>query len=51
MKTIINWFIDNTVASNLLMMVFIVGGIVSFMNTRQEEFPSIETGAIQVNVP
>lgn len=51
MKTIINWFIDNTVASNLLMMVFIVGGIVSFMNTRQEEFPSIETGTIQVNVP
>ncbi len=51
MKTAINWFIDNPVASNLLMMVFIVGGIVSFMNTRQEEFPSIETGTIQVNVP
>lgn len=51
MKTVINWFIDNTVASNLLMMVFVVGGILAFMNTRQEEFPSIETGTIQVNVP
>ncbi len=51
MKTVINWFIDNTVASNLLMMVFIVGGIISFSSLRQEEFPSIETGTIQVNVP
>jgi len=51
MKTVINWFIDNPVASNLLMMVLIVGGIVSFANTRQEEFPNIETGTIQVNVP
>ncbi len=51
MKTAINWFINNPVASNLFMMLFIVGGIISFMNTRQEEFPSIETGTIQVNVP
>lgn len=51
MKTIIYWFVDNPIASNLLMMVFIVGGIASFMNTRQEEFPSIETGIIQINVP
>lgn len=51
MRTIIYWFIDNPIASNLLMMVFIVAGTVSFMNTRQEEFPSIETGTIQINVP
>lgn len=51
MKHVINWFIDNIVAANLFMMVFLVGGIIAFINTRQEEFPSIETGMIQVNVP
>lgn len=51
MKGIIYWFIDNPIASNLLMMVFIVAGVVSFVNTRQEEFPSIETGTIQINIP
>lgn len=51
MRTIVYWFIDNPIASNLLMMVFLVSGTLSFMNTRQEEFPSIETGTIQVNVP
>jgi multidrug efflux pump subunit AcrB len=51
MRTVVTWFIDNPIASNLLMMVFLVAGTLSFINTRQEEFPSIETGTIQVNVP
>jgi len=51
MKPIIAWFVRNTVASNLLMVVMIVGGIIAFSNTRQEEFPNIETGRIQINVP
>jgi multidrug efflux pump subunit AcrB len=50
-KPIITWFVKNPVASNLLMMFFIVAGITAFMNTRQEEFPSIETGTIQINIP
>lgn len=51
MKPIIAWFIRNPVASNLLMLVMIAGGLVAYNNTRQEEFPSIETGTIQINVP
>ena len=51
MRTVVTWFIDNPIASNLLMMVFLVAGVVSYVNTRQEEFPSIETGTIQINVP
>ncbi|MDP3518377.1 MAG: efflux RND transporter permease subunit [Pseudohongiella sp.] len=51
MKPIIAWFVRNTVASNLLMVVMIVGGIIAYNNTRQEEFPNIETGTIQINVP
>ncbi len=51
MRTVITWFIDNPIASNLLMMVFMVAGALSYSNLRQEEFPSIETGTIQVNIP
>lgn len=50
MRTIIYWFADNPIAANLLMMVFLVGGTMSLMNIRQEEFPSIDTGMIQINV-
>jgi len=51
MKPIITWFVKNPVAANLLMMLFIAAGIVAYGNTRQEEFPSIETGTIQISVP
>ncbi len=51
MKTVITWFVHNPIASNLLMFVFIVAGIASYADIRQEEFPSIETGTIQINVP
>tara|TARA_R110002072_G_scaffold269868_2_gene429315 strand:- start:56051 stop:59257 length:3207 start_codon:yes stop_codon:yes gene_type:complete len=51
MKPIITWFVKNPVAANLLMMFFIAAGIIAYSNTRQEEFPSIETGTIQINVP
>ncbi len=51
MKPIIAWFVHNPVASNLLMFLLIAGGIVAYANTRQEEFPSVETGTIQINIP
>ncbi len=51
MKPIIAWFVRNTVASNLLMVMMVVSGIIAYSNTRQEEFPNIETGTIQINVP
>lgn len=51
MKPIIAWFVRNPVASNLLMFIMIAAGIIAYANTRQEEFPSIETGTIQINVP
>ena len=51
MKPIIAWFVRNTVASNLLMVMMLVSGFIAFNNTRQEEFPNIETGTIQINVP
>ncbi len=51
MRTPITWFVKNPVASNLLMWIFLVGGIISYFNLNQEEFPDMDFGVIQVSVP
>lgn len=51
MRTPISWFVGNPVASNLLMWIFLVGGVLSYLNLNQEEFPDIDVGVIQVSVP
>ena len=51
MKTVLAWFIDNPVAANLLMVILLVGGSFSLVSMHKEEFPSIEPGIIQINVP
>ena len=48
---IISWFVDNPIAANLMMLIFIAGGSISLMTMHKEEFPSIEPGIIQVRVP
>ncbi|NKB33831.1 MAG: AcrB/AcrD/AcrF family protein [Pseudomonadales bacterium] len=50
MRTPITWFVHNPVATNLMMMIFLVGGFISYLNLNQEEFPDIDFGMIQVNV-
>jgi len=50
MRTPISWFVRNPVASNLLMWIFLVGGVLSYFSLNQEEFPDIEVGVIQVSV-
>ena len=50
MRTPISWFVHNPVATNLMMMIFLVGGFISYMNLNQEEFPDIDFGVIQVSV-
>ncbi|MFK7898785.1 MAG: efflux RND transporter permease subunit [Myxococcota bacterium] len=51
MKGIIEWFIRNPVASNLLMFVLIfAGGWITLPNLRQEEFPPIEAEAVSITV-
>lgn len=51
MRSLIQWFVDNPVAANLLMLVLIVGGLISLTNLRQEEFPDVELDAVSVSVP
>ncbi|MEQ8407344.1 MAG: efflux RND transporter permease subunit [Gammaproteobacteria bacterium] len=50
MRTPITWFVKNPVATNLLMMIFLASGVISYLNLNQEEFPDIEFGVIQVSV-
>lgn len=51
MKRIIAWFVDNSVAANLLMFILVVGGIGALMVTHQEEFPNIDPDVVQIRVP
>ena len=51
MIRVIAWFVGNPVAANLLMAIFVVGGLFSLTQLRQEEFPEIDLGIVQVRVP
>ena len=51
MRRLITWFVGNPVAANLLMMIFILSGVISLSQLRQEEFPPIDLGIVQVTVP
>ncbi|SVB91927.1 uncharacterized protein METZ01_LOCUS244781, partial [marine metagenome] len=51
MKSIIAWFVDNPVASNLLMLILVGGGLMSLTQLNQEQFPDVELGIVQVGVP
>lgn len=48
---VIRWFVDNPVAANLLMLIFIAGGTISLFSMHKEEFPNIEPGVVQIRVP
>lgn len=50
MKTLISWFVHNPVATNLLMMILIVGGLLALPRIHQEEFPTLDVDAVQINV-
>ncbi|MFT6333262.1 MAG: multidrug efflux pump subunit AcrB, partial [Lentimonas sp.] len=46
---LVAWFIGNHVAANILMLLFIVGGIFSVKNMRTETFPSIDPRLITIS--
>jgi multidrug efflux pump subunit AcrB len=48
---LIRWFVANPVAANLLMLIFIVGGILAANNLRSQVFPTIPLGTVSVSVP
>jgi len=50
LSSIIAWFLGNPVASNILMMFFILGGILSVSSMRTETFPTIDPRLITISV-
>jgi multidrug efflux pump subunit AcrB len=46
----IKWMAHNHVAANLLMMIFIIGGLVMSFSIKQQVFPDIELDVVQVTV-
>jgi multidrug efflux pump subunit AcrB len=51
MHRAITWFVDNPVAANLMMLIFLAGGGLSLLTMHKEEFPNIEPGVVMVQVP
>ncbi len=45
------WMANNSVAANLLMLTFIIGGIISIPRIRQEVFPAFEIDVVRVSLP
>lgn len=50
MNAIITWWADNKVAANLLMIIILIGGIVSFFSIEKEMEPYVEFPGAQVTV-
>ncbi len=46
----IAWMAGHSVAANLLMLVFLVGGIILASNIKQEVFPDFDTDQVQITV-
>ncbi|MCB0330545.1 MAG: efflux RND transporter permease subunit [Bdellovibrionales bacterium] len=47
----IAWMTRNTVAANLLMVIFLVGGLMMSGQIRQEVFPEFTTDIVRISVP
>ena len=50
MKKAIAWMVRNSVAANLLMLLILLVGLVSFTNVVQEVFPEASLDMVQVRV-
>lgn len=49
-KGLIAWFAHNHVAANIMMVLFLVGGLISIFNMRSETFPQIDPRLITISV-
>jgi len=51
MKSIVTWFVKNSVPANLFMFFLIVGGVASYQNMKSEFFPAPDINIITIQVP
>ncbi|MFC1746355.1 efflux RND transporter permease subunit [Candidatus Riflebacteria bacterium] len=47
----ISWMAGHSVAANLVMAIFLIGGLICLANMKQEVFPDFEMGMVNVTVP
>jgi len=47
----IAWMAHNSVAANLVLAIFIIGGLLVGMRVKQEVFPEIDLDVVQISVP
>lgn len=47
----LSWMARNSVAANLLMLVFLVGGLILTTQVKQEVFPEFDTDLVSISVP
>ena len=50
MNQLIDWFADNPIAANLLMMVLLIGGLTSLNGIDKEMFPGFNRDIVRVSV-
>ena len=50
-KGMLAWFAHNPIASNLLMVFFLLSGIITMLSTTVEIFPEVDPRTITINVP
>ncbi|MDN3628188.1 efflux RND transporter permease subunit [Vibrio lentus] len=50
MSWMTKWFINNSVAANLLMMAIVISGVLAFGQLRVESFPQIAPSSISISV-
>jgi multidrug efflux pump subunit AcrB len=51
MKDLITWFVRNPVASNLLMILILIGGVFGAQDMGKEVFPAVPVNFISINMP
>ena len=47
---LVGWFINNHVAANILMFLFLIGGVISVKSMKTETFPTIDPKLITISV-
>ncbi len=50
MRSLVQWFVDNPIAANLLMLAMIIGGVMGSFALKKEVFPSNEPNYIYVDM-
>ncbi|MFT5083727.1 MAG: RND family efflux transporter MFP subunit [Lentisphaeria bacterium] len=50
-KSTLAWFVNNSIAANLIMFMILVGGIVSLFSLNKELFPTVSEDVVEISVP